>query len=72
MNWPLESKSHFGTLAVLYLVRQLSWFWKPRDNRFVFGGDASVDSLRMVDHVDPSKELRHEVYNGLGFCPSLL
>jgi hypothetical protein len=27
----------------------------------VFGGDTSVDSLRIVDHRDPSKELRHWV-----------
>jgi hypothetical protein len=39
----------------------VSWFRKPGDNRFVFDGDASADSLRMVDHEDPSKELRHWV-----------
>jgi hypothetical protein len=26
MNWPLEWKSHFGTLVVPYLACQLSWF----------------------------------------------
>jgi hypothetical protein len=46
-------------LAVPYQVCQLSWFWKLGDNRFLFSGDASVNSLRMVDHGDPSKELRH-------------
>jgi hypothetical protein len=40
------------------------------DNRFVFGGDASVHSLRMVDRGDPSKELRHGVYTSLGLRPS--
>jgi hypothetical protein len=44
--------------VVPYLVRQLSWLRKPGDNRFVFGGNASVDSLRMVDHKDPREELR--------------
>jgi hypothetical protein len=28
-----------------YLACQLLWFQKPRDNRFVFDGDPSVDSL---------------------------
>jgi hypothetical protein len=27
----------------------------------VFGGDASANSLQMVDQRDPSKELRHRV-----------
>jgi hypothetical protein len=31
----------------------------------VFTGDVSANSLRMADHGDPSKELRHEVY-GVG------
>jgi hypothetical protein len=30
---------------------------KVRGNRFMFGEDASADSLRMVDHGDSSKEL---------------
>jgi hypothetical protein len=38
----------------------------------VFGGDASVDLLRMVDHGDPSKKLRHGVYTGSGLRPSLV
>jgi hypothetical protein len=35
-------------------------------------GDASADSLRMVDLVDLSGELRHKGYNGSGFRPSLV
>jgi hypothetical protein len=27
---------------------------KSQDNRFMFGGVAIVDSLRMVDHIDPN------------------
>jgi hypothetical protein len=50
----------------------VSWFWKPGDNKFVFGGDANADSLQMVDHGDPSKEMRHEVYTGSGLHPSLV
>jgi hypothetical protein len=45
----------------------MSWFQKSWDNRFTFGRDASMDSIRMVDHGDPSKELRHGVYTGSGF-----
>jgi hypothetical protein len=52
------------------LIVQFSWFQKPRDNRFVFGGGASADSLRMVDHGDSCKELKHGVYTGSGLCPS--
>lgn len=59
-----RERSRFCTLAVPYLACQLSWFWKLGDNRFVFIGDASADSLRMVDHEDSSKELRHRVYTG--------
>jgi hypothetical protein len=33
-------------------------------------GDERTDSLRMVDHVDPSEELRHRGYIGSGFCSS--
>jgi hypothetical protein len=33
-----------------YLARQLFWYWKPRTITFVFGGDASADSLRMVNN----------------------
>jgi hypothetical protein len=33
----------------------------------VFGGDTSADSLRMVNHGDPSRELRHGVYIGSRF-----
>jgi hypothetical protein len=53
-----------------YIEYLVSWFWEPGDNRFVFDGDASADSLQMVDHGDPSKELRHGVYTGAGFRPS--
>jgi hypothetical protein len=50
-------------VLMIFLRKPLvvSWFWKSGDNRFVFGGDASTDSLRMVDHGDPNKELRHWV-----------
>jgi hypothetical protein len=73
MNWPLElKKSHLGTLAVPYLARQLSWLRKLGDNRFVSCGDASMDSLRMVDHEDPSEELRDWDYASSGFFPSLV
>jgi hypothetical protein len=74
--------------SILYMVVHhefISWIWwdkiiphiitiviSEKDNRFVFGGDASADSLRMVDHGEPSKELRHEVYIGSSFCPSLV
>jgi hypothetical protein len=28
----------------------VSWIWEPGTIRFVFGRDASADSLRMVSH----------------------
>jgi hypothetical protein len=52
------------------LIVQFLWFQKLGDNRFMFDGGASADSLRMVDHGDPCKELKHGVYTGLGLCPS--
>jgi hypothetical protein len=53
----------------LHIVEKayVSRFYKSGDNRFVFGGDASTDSLRMVDHGDPSKKLRHWAYTGSSF-----
>jgi hypothetical protein len=45
--------------VVSCIIWCLSWFRKLWDNRLVFGRDANADSLRMVDHGDPSKKLRH-------------
>jgi hypothetical protein len=59
-------------LVVPYLARQLLLFRKSRDNRFVFDGDASTDSLRMVLYEDPSKELRHRVNIGSGLRSGLV
>ena len=49
-TWSSEWEMSTGTLTIPYLARQLSWCWKPRTIRFEFGGDASTDSLRMVNH----------------------
>jgi hypothetical protein len=35
-------------------------------------GDTILDSLQMVDHMDPNEELRHKGYTGSGFRPSLV
>jgi hypothetical protein len=64
-----DSPKYLCTIQMTRLQNaRLSWFLKPGDNRFVFGGDASADS--MVDHGDPNKELRHWGYIGSGFRPS--
>jgi hypothetical protein len=39
-------------------------FENRKDNKFVFGGDASADSLRMMDHGDPNEKLRHYGFIG--------
>jgi hypothetical protein len=36
---------------------RVSWFRKPRDNRFVFDKDASAEPLRMVNREDSYDEL---------------
>jgi hypothetical protein len=45
-----EWKMSLGTLTVPYLVRQFRGFGNWGTIRFVFGGDASADSPRVVSH----------------------
>jgi hypothetical protein len=52
-------KTPLGTLAVPNLLTNCCGFRNRMTIRFVFSGDASADSLRMVDHRDPCRELRH-------------
>jgi hypothetical protein len=39
---------------LIFLQKICRSFENWGDNRFVFGGDASADLLRMVNHADPS------------------
>jgi hypothetical protein len=48
------------TLTVPYLACQLSWFRKIGDNKICVWGDASVDSLQMVNRWDSSVEVKIE------------
>ena len=71
----LEKEAQIDPSIIAFLTemsKSVSWFWKSGDNRFVFDGGASADSLRMVDHRDPSKELRHRAYTSSRFRPSLV
>jgi hypothetical protein len=67
--------SHIYTCSFLIMLMSNHTCWcrgfgNQGNNRFVFGGDASADSLRMVDHEDLSWEIRHQGYTSLGKDPS--
>jgi hypothetical protein len=71
--WAIGVMNVYGHAQKLpYLACQLSWFQKPGAVRFLFGGEVSVDSLRMVSRWDLSDGFKRVGYTGLGVRPSPL